>query len=103
MFAGHIDVDEARNIECFSSRQGFGKAASRGFGHQVGFRSEMLVEPAVGEAGGRHEIRHTDAVEAALTKQLRGRFNDVLPIGLRLGLGHSHVQYLMCIGKSCPQ
>ncbi|MNE63856.1 hypothetical protein D3C80_1592320 [compost metagenome] len=63
----------------------------------------MLVETSVGEAGSRHEIRHTHAVKATLTEQPGCRLDDVFSIGLRLGLGHSHVQYLMFTGKSCGQ
>ncbi|MNP19641.1 hypothetical protein D3C76_1121800 [compost metagenome] len=61
----------------------------------------MLVEPAMGEASGRHQVRHTHTVKASLAKQDRGRLDDVLSICLGLGLGHPHFSLPRAARKSC--
>ena len=51
----------------------------------------MLVEAAVREARGRHQIGHADPIEPALAKQLRSRLDDEDSVGLRLCLGDFHL------------
>jgi hypothetical protein len=44
----------------------------------------MAVEAAVGEPGVLHQVRHADAVEPALAKQLRRDLEDPLAVRRRL-------------------
>ncbi len=41
---------------------------------------ELLVEAAVGQPGGLHQVGDTDTVGALLTHQARGGGNDTLPV-----------------------
>src|SRR6266481_6374978 len=51
---------------------------------------KVVVEAAVGEAGGLHQIGHADAVEAMLAKQAASCLDDALAIICGLLFGQFH-------------
>src|SRR6185295_10138381 len=56
------------------------KGARARLRRQVLLRAELSVEAAVGEPGILHQVRHADAVEAALAEQPCRRLEDALPV-----------------------
>src|SRR6266404_6649953 len=54
------------------------------------FGREVVVEAAMGEACGLHQIGHADAVEATLTEQAASRLDDALAIICGLILSQFH-------------
>ncbi|RMU71426.1 hypothetical protein ALP23_05355 [Pseudomonas syringae pv. apii] len=90
MLPGQVVINELRWIDAGRFRHGLRDGAGCRLGHQVGFGSEMLVEPAVGKACRSHQIGHPDTVIAMLAKLDGRRLDDVCPVGLGLRLGNSH-------------
>src|SRR6267142_4027978 len=62
-----------------------------GLGRDRLLRGEVVVEPAVGEAGGLHQIRDGHRGESLLAKKPGSRFEDLPPVLGRLLLGELHV------------
>src|SRR5215831_9577175 len=66
------------------------QACRSDLGRQRRFGRKVVVEPAVGKAGGLHQIGHANSVEAVLVKQTAGCFDDALAIICGLLFGQFH-------------
>ncbi|MCY1236772.1 hypothetical protein D9M72_494440 [compost metagenome] len=87
-------MDKCHRIDAFGLGGRLRKTAGRGLRHQVGLGFEVLIEPAVGKACERHQVRNPHPVVTTLAKQRGGRLDDVRPVRLCLRLGDLHVQDL---------
>ena len=92
MLSGQVLLDDRCRIGPFGFGSRLRKTTGRRIRQQVCLAAEVLVEPSVGEACDRHQVRDPYPVVATLAKQGGGRFDDVRPVRLRLRFGDLHVQ-----------
>ncbi|MNN10667.1 hypothetical protein D3C81_1235970 [compost metagenome] len=97
MLAGQVEIDEVGQLDALHLLDRLVDPASSCFAHQICLGLEVLVKPAMGEAGGSHEVCNTDAVIAALAKQPGRRFHDMRSVSLCLGLCDLHFAALSAI------
>ena len=93
---GHVGVGECgqrvlgagRDLD--QPRLAVGQRALDGFGDQLVARAEVLVEAAVGEPGGAHDLRHARLLGPRLADARRGDLDDPLVAGCLVLLGVPH-------------
>jgi hypothetical protein len=97
MPAGQVAVQEGVQRRLGSVRRhgvptlaGPGKYACTSLNLQIFLGFEVAVKAAMGEAGGLHQVRDADAVEAPLAKQSAGGVDDAVPVLGGLFPAHSH-------------
>ena len=92
MLGREVPVDERRQRICRAVDHLLGCALGLrirvlgGLGDQLVAGPEVLVEAAVGQAGGGHDLRHAGRLGAGLTDPPRGDLDDPVVVARLLGL-----------------
>ena len=64
---------------------------------------KVVVEAAVGETRGLHQVRQTDAFESMLTEKATGCFDDAMPVSGDLRFGQFHLSIFRGLGQRIPE
>ncbi|MNE53417.1 hypothetical protein D3C80_1481470 [compost metagenome] len=92
MHRGEIGVEVGRQI--FGTISPHREDVRNRLGDQVVLGLEVAVEASMGQAGGLHDFRHADGLEALFAEQAASCVQDAHPVGRHLLLGHSHFERL---------